>query len=217
MPFNLEKTGVIYILVDPRNDEVRYVGATQNPGQRKRKHMSGSDMATGGWVTELIRLGLLPRFEIAHEDVPGEMLERIEAEEINERSKSGSVLLNQSCMVWANKWRNFAEMVERKIRLGGTDAARAYREIAEYRSRYRRDMDIYRPSRCLLLRRVPSGDALVRSGNGSERQRRRPDHLELARLARPLGAYAQERRQGRAVAGEFHGSLPCGGVGGRPR
>ena len=145
MPFNLEKTGVIYILVDPRNDEVRYVGATQNPGQRKRKHMSGSDMATGGWVTELIRLGLLPRFEIAHEDVPGEMLERIEAEEINERSKSGSVLLNQSCMVWANKWRNFAEMVERKIRLGGTDAARAYREIAEYRSRYRRDMDIYRP------------------------------------------------------------------------
>lgn len=58
----------IYLLRDPRDERVRYVGKTNNPKKRKVTHFSQSMLAHGAaktrWVLELRSLGLRPIFEI---------------------------------------------------------------------------------------------------------------------------------------------------------
>lgn len=60
----------IYVLRDPRTNEVRYVGWTYDPAKRLRYHLY--DATKGGtykanWITQLRSLGLIPSMEIIDE------------------------------------------------------------------------------------------------------------------------------------------------------
>jgi hypothetical protein len=59
----------IYVLRDPRSGDVKYVGKTKNPKDRKKHHSSPSQLRGSGikkieWTRELRSLGLRPLFEI---------------------------------------------------------------------------------------------------------------------------------------------------------
>lgn len=58
----------IYVLIDPRNQEVRYVGSSIQPEQRLKSH--GAEKKSKEkyeWVQELKQEGLLPRIHIVEE------------------------------------------------------------------------------------------------------------------------------------------------------
>lgn len=59
---------VIYVLVDPRDNGVRYVGTTTQPKARRSAHLSGKDFVTSksvsAWVRELKAIGVLPSMYI---------------------------------------------------------------------------------------------------------------------------------------------------------
>lgn len=61
---------IIYTLIDPRTDSVRYVGKTvQTPRRRLRRHLAESYMAAGTthkdrWLRSLKAVGLEPRIEV---------------------------------------------------------------------------------------------------------------------------------------------------------
>lgn len=57
----------IYLLIDPRSDEVRYVGMSHNPGARLLGHIGESrrrNTHKHAWIRSLAKLGLTPRQEI---------------------------------------------------------------------------------------------------------------------------------------------------------
>lgn len=61
------RTWYIYVLIDPRSEEIRYVGWTINPRQRLSAHVSRA--RKGGsykyhWIAQLLDLGLRPTIEI---------------------------------------------------------------------------------------------------------------------------------------------------------
>lgn len=58
---------IIYALVDPRNDAVRYVGRAYEPQIRLKAHLRSERAANPAkyrWLRELERHGLFPRMEI---------------------------------------------------------------------------------------------------------------------------------------------------------
>lgn len=62
------KTTNIYVLIDPRTDEVRYVGKTTNIKKRYNKHINESKNSTKShkkaWINGLLKQDLLPKIEI---------------------------------------------------------------------------------------------------------------------------------------------------------
>ena len=58
---------IIYKLVDPRNNAIRYIGQTNEPQTRFRQHLN-ADYAPNpikyNWIHELRKLELLPRLEL---------------------------------------------------------------------------------------------------------------------------------------------------------
>lgn len=65
------KTTFIYILIDPRNNHVRYIGKTDNPRKRFNDHLndgySNYNTHKVNWIKSLYKLGLKPIFEILDE------------------------------------------------------------------------------------------------------------------------------------------------------
>lgn len=62
----------IYILRDPRTNEIKYVGKTVDPRSRSKKHglpsqLRGSGVRKVKWILELRSIGLRPIFEIIEE------------------------------------------------------------------------------------------------------------------------------------------------------
>ena len=60
----------IYYLIDPRNNEVKYIGKTKTPKRRYRQHLKKLDRnATPKnlWLLELFKLKLAPKMIIAQE------------------------------------------------------------------------------------------------------------------------------------------------------
>lgn len=54
---------LIYALIDPRNDQVRYVGRTSNPEERFKNHCNPLHNTTSSkreWIDELIKIGTKP-------------------------------------------------------------------------------------------------------------------------------------------------------------
>lgn len=77
------KPDFIYVLRDPRTDDVKYVGKTKNPYFRERAHASLTQVRKQGihkidWTVELRSLGLRPKFEIIEECQEGKWKEREE-------------------------------------------------------------------------------------------------------------------------------------------
>ena len=58
-------TAYIYVLKDPRDNSVRYVGKTNNPKLREGRHRAERGRTHKHyWVAQLRRLSLVPIFEI---------------------------------------------------------------------------------------------------------------------------------------------------------
>lgn len=61
------KTTNIYILIDPRNQQIRYVGKTNNPDERFKNHMNRGHNKLShkrNWIESLKKLGLKPIMQI---------------------------------------------------------------------------------------------------------------------------------------------------------
>lgn len=88
----------VYALVDPRSDNIYYVGRSNNPERRLRDHLQGGGQKTNtdmdAWIAELRDAEMLPRL-ITLEDVqdPQMVLER-EARWILEQLRRGEPLTN---------------------------------------------------------------------------------------------------------------------------
>lgn len=56
----------LYVLWDPRDETVRYVGVTSDPERRKLEHAEGSacNRALAAWVAELRGVGLVPELKV---------------------------------------------------------------------------------------------------------------------------------------------------------
>lgn len=63
------KTTFIYALIDPRDQQIRYVGKSDNPEYRLRVHIKRKVYKVGSWIKSLEKLGLSPSIEIL-EEVP---------------------------------------------------------------------------------------------------------------------------------------------------
>lgn len=82
----------IYVLIDPRDNTVRYVGKTLNPRARLKQHTFGRGNAErDSWVSELRSAGFAPRMEIL-EKVPISGWEAAERKWIEFYAIRGSVL-----------------------------------------------------------------------------------------------------------------------------
>src|SRR5215472_12997401 len=64
-----ERLYIIYALIDPRDESVRYIGITDNMPMRFKAHVreAGSITAKGTWLAELRRYGLQPTVRILEE------------------------------------------------------------------------------------------------------------------------------------------------------
>lgn len=70
MASTLIRDAHIYILVDPRDNAVRYVGRTVNPHDRLKQHLGkNTGKAKQEWLIELAAAGLSPVFKVV-ETVP---------------------------------------------------------------------------------------------------------------------------------------------------
>lgn len=63
----------IYILIDPRNGEVRYIGQAKVPGLRYRQHCTSPEhrgQLSAVWLRRLVVLGLQPQLRVLERAVP---------------------------------------------------------------------------------------------------------------------------------------------------
>ena len=95
-----ERLYIIYALVDPRDESVRYIGITDNMPMRFKQHLreAGSITAKGMWLAELQRYGLRPAVRIL-EEIQIEKTQRYVVEErerywIQAFEQSGASLTN---------------------------------------------------------------------------------------------------------------------------
>jgi hypothetical protein len=91
---------IIYALVDPRDESVRYIGITDNMPMRFKEHLreAGSITAKGGWLAEMQRYGIRPAVRIL-EEIQIEKTQRYIVEErerywIRAFEQSGTSLTN---------------------------------------------------------------------------------------------------------------------------
>lgn len=87
-------TGTVYALIDPRDDQIKYIGQTkQRPAVRVRGKYAPRVLA---WLAELRAASLAPRIIAVREDVPADDLLAAEREEITRILVAGGTLLNES-------------------------------------------------------------------------------------------------------------------------
>jgi hypothetical protein len=94
----VEITGTVYGLVDPRTEQVRYIGATiQTLSVRLAGHLSsGAAWRARHWVEELKTAGHAPTIVALQENVPLPRLLAAENDEITRRIVAGGELLNEA-------------------------------------------------------------------------------------------------------------------------
>jgi hypothetical protein len=74
------ETGYIYTLSDPRNDEVRYVGATKQPEQRLKSHIDHPHTdELQEWVSDLSEESQSPEMHIINVSTVSELSEKEQA------------------------------------------------------------------------------------------------------------------------------------------
>jgi hypothetical protein len=88
-------TGTVYALVDPRDDEIRYIGqTTRTLPQRLKGHLSRPAWRVEKWIAELRTADLGPQIVALRENVPAGELLTAEREEITRILAAGGELLN---------------------------------------------------------------------------------------------------------------------------
>ncbi|XVU24211.1 hypothetical protein ACQPZJ_44435 [Actinoplanes sp. CA-054009] len=117
-------TGTLYVLKDPRDNRVRYVGATTVPlDVRLRGHLSKStNTFVQAWIAELKAAGLQPIIYPLRRNVPIAELGAAESAEIHRRAMRREPLLN--IIGTERAARHFAEQAVEKARA---------RELADWR------------------------------------------------------------------------------------
>lgn len=112
-----ETVGTVYVLIDPRDDRVRYVGATTKTLKaRLQGHRTRAAARVKAWIDELAAEGLTPRIEPINEDVPEAQLRDREREEITRRVIAGESLLNEAATAQGRRYveqRQEEERIER--------------------------------------------------------------------------------------------------------
>lgn len=110
----------IYVLVDPRDNQVRYVGRTTNLEQRYKQHLvpiNGSTLEKRDWIQELRQLGLQPLLSVIDSADNRADASAKETHWIHHYTQSGAILLNQPCVAqreWGKRiadWRKAKEEV----------------------------------------------------------------------------------------------------------
>jgi len=91
-------TRYIYALIDPRTNEPRYVGATQDPEARLASHVSqcpSGETIKDRWLRELKALGLEPELDVIDKAPEGEA-PALEAQWIQRMKQRGYELVNSA-------------------------------------------------------------------------------------------------------------------------
>lgn len=98
------RTYYIYVLIDPRNAAIRYLGVSVQPHTRLQQHIScatserrDSQPSTGQWIRELAGTGLSPEMKIVEqfEADSNDLRVSIEGEWIWHLRDTGAQLLNR--------------------------------------------------------------------------------------------------------------------------
>lgn len=96
--------GTVYALIDPRDNCVRYIGATTKALKvRLNGHLVSKARRVKAWVDELAVDGLTPRIEPIREAVPEDDLGDLERAEITRRLIAGERLLNEAATAPARR------------------------------------------------------------------------------------------------------------------
>lgn len=124
----------IYALIDPRNNETRYVGVSFDSKDRYSKHMysarSGHVCHKCAWLRQVLSCGLLPELRVL-QVIPDELRGLAEIEWIASLTKQGAKLTNATTG-GENKYRLSAE-ARAKISSTQLGRVRSEQEIAKQR------------------------------------------------------------------------------------
>jgi hypothetical protein len=126
-----EAIGTIYALVDPRTDEVRYIGQTTKPIEaRLAGHLAAPAPLVRLWIEALAVEGRRPSITAIRVGVPSAELDQAEKDEIATHSARGD-LLNVVSNTIGNAKRRKASKEEAKRREAEREATdRAWREAS---------------------------------------------------------------------------------------
>lgn len=130
-------TGTIYGLVDPRTNEVIYVGQTTKPlAVRLAGHLAAPAPLVRAWIEELAVEGGLPQIIPLREGIPADLLDAVEREEIRSHAVRRD-LLNVASNELGNTKRRKASREEEKRRRKEEEAMdrtwhqAAWRQVAD--------------------------------------------------------------------------------------
>ena len=98
-------TKKIYVLRDPRTDQIRYVGQTSDPEARLRTHIQAGQMTPyKKWVIDLVGAGFEPEMEIVATTEDDLKADELEALKIEQLRKDNVGLVNGMHRSTASKW-----------------------------------------------------------------------------------------------------------------
>lgn len=198
-----ERTVYIYVLIDPRDNAVRYVGVTVNPKDRLRRHIQAaptSKLHSGRWISQLLGLNMVPTLNVIDEATEEDWRDR-ETYWIAKYRGEGTNLTNltsggegvrdlppetrehvrQSSIKWQQKQRELLgeDVYIAKIRelsRKGTQALKDNPELDEKRKRRQREV-------------MATPEVRAKMGNNTRGIKHPPETIERMRAA------AQKRAQ----------------------
>jgi hypothetical protein len=137
-----DKTGTVYVLVDPRGDTIRYVGqTTRTVAQRFSGHLSSRGVPVADWIAELRALGLRPTARPIVENVPNAELLTVEQEQIEAHYEQGWPLLNGGLSNWPLSVVVARQRVAKCRAIGGALLAKAEAQLEVAAERHVRDLE----------------------------------------------------------------------------
>ena len=86
---------VIYAIIDPRTDKIRYIGQTRCIKRRRNRHQGGNAHGKiGSWERDLVQAGYAPIFKIVEDGLTTDTVDDAERKWIAKNLEEGADLLN---------------------------------------------------------------------------------------------------------------------------